>query len=147
MDDHPPPHALHDTFNPRFVYRALPYDDLLNRTGKHRDNTFFRHLTRDTHGMSVTTSIASCKAQFDRPIFGIRRVDVAAVRQYGLEVFPTSPTHANIRFANGTNVPATREDDTLARDIAAALMRMSVPIEHWNADDADEIEAAYLNGL
>jgi hypothetical protein len=70
-----------------------------------------------------------------------------SVREYGLEFFPTSQTHANIRFPDGTNIPATRDNDTLARDIAAALMGMSERVEHWNADDADDIEVTYLSGL
>ena len=81
-------------FNPQVVYRALPYENLLNRTGKHRDNTFFRHPKRDPDGLSVTTTIQACKEQFDKPIFGIRRVDVRGLRAYGLQLYPTSETHA-----------------------------------------------------
>ena len=132
-------------FNPTVVYRALPYENLIRRTGEHKENTFYRHPRRDPDGLSVTTSIAACKAQFQRPIFGIRRVDVAAVRAYGLEFFPDSDSHANIRFPDGTNIPVPGVDDPTGKNIASDLMSMSVPVDHWDAENADEIEATLLN--
>jgi hypothetical protein len=140
------PHAPRaGQFDPPVVYRALPYDNLIKRDGSHKDNVFHRHPRRDPNGLSVTTTIRECKALFERPIFGVRRVNVGALREYGLELFPTSATHANIRFRNGENIPVLAENPNLARDIAGDLMRMSDPIPHWDAQNADELEQALLN--
>src|SRR4051812_42375882 len=129
--------------NPAFVYRALPYDDLLSKAGRvHKDKTFLRHPVRDKNGLSVTASIAACKAQFTREIFGIRRVNVTALRECGLELFPTSNSHANIRFADNSNIPLARgADDPAAREIAAKLMKASEPVLHWEDANADSREA------
>src|SRR5687767_6050173 len=96
MDDYPHRPDVAG-FNPSVVYRALPYDNLLRKDGSHKPNVFFRHARRDTNGLSVTTTIRACKAQFERPLYGIRRVNVTALRLLGLQLFPDSGSHANVR--------------------------------------------------
>jgi hypothetical protein len=116
------------------LFRAVPYDNLLRKDGTHKDAVFFRRNTTDPNGLSITTTISACKAQFDLPIFGVRSLHVGRLRNHGLEVFPSSATHANIRY-----VPTRSEDEIAARDMAAALIAMSRSVPNWETDNADEL--------
>lgn len=121
----------------KILFRAIPYDTLLRKDGTPKDGVFFRRATSDPNGLSVTTTIQACKEQFDRSIFGILSLHTGRVRDYELEVFPTSETHANIRY-----IPTRDENDPLARQIASDLMAMSRPVEDWDAENADELFTA-----
>jgi hypothetical protein len=121
------------------VFRAVPYDKgMLRKDGSHRDAVFFRRERQDPNGLSVTTTILACKAQFDDPIFGVRSIHVGTLRDYGLELVRTSDAHANIRHANGDNIPTRTDNDPKARQIAADLIERSRPVPYFNVDDADE---------
>lgn len=116
------------------LFRAIPYINLLRKDGSPKASIFFRREKSDPNGLSVTTTVRACKAQFNDPIFGVRSLHAGRLRAYGLELFPTSPTHANIRY-----VPTRAENETTARDLADDLLTMSRPVPNWEADNADEL--------
>jgi hypothetical protein len=116
------------------LFRAIPYSSLLRKDRPLKPGVFFRRERSDPNGLSVTTTVRACKAQFNEPIFGMRSLHAGRLRAYGLELFPTSPTHANIRY-----VPTRAENETAARNIADDLMAMSRSVPNWEADNADEL--------
>lgn len=121
----------------QILFRALPYKELVRPSdGKHKHQTFM--LRPNEGGLSLFTSIEACKAHFDQPIFGIRSVQVHALRQYGLDAFPDEATHANIRRANRDNIPNKNQSQPEAFQIADDLMDRSRPIAYWNEPGADE---------
>jgi hypothetical protein len=120
------------------LFRALPVYYLVREDGTHHPKVFIR---RENHpaGLSLFTTIRGCKENpdFQNPIFGVRSVHVGRLRDNGLEVFPTSDTHANIRYRDGTNLPLRREDEIRAKNMADLLMELSRPVSYWNEENAD----------
>jgi len=139
MDANPHPPA-EDYPCDKILFRAIPYDTLLRKNGTPKDGVFLLRATSDPNGLSVTTTIRACREQFDRPIFGILSLHVGRLRDYGVEAFPSTETHVNIR-----PIPTRDENEPLARQIAADLMAMSRPVENWDAENADELFTARKN--
>jgi hypothetical protein len=137
MDENP--HVPQPTYAcDEILFRALPYPELIRKNGEHKINVFYRREVSDPHGLSVATSIRACKAQFDNPIAGVRSIHIGRLRDYGLELFDRTNNHANIRYADGSNIPARTADEPTARNIAEDLLNLSQPISYWDEDDADE---------
>lgn len=124
------------------LFRAIPYDSLVRKSGEHKEGVFFRRQLNDPNGLSVATTIRACKELFNQPIFGVRSLHVGRLRDYGLELFDLLNQHANIRNPDGTNIPTKAENEIAARNIAADLMEISRPVEDWDAENADELFTA-----
>lgn len=105
----------------QIVYRAQLYKDWVSKSGKVRKQAFFR-MNKDEHGISVSSTAASCGEGLDDPIHGKITLHVGRVRTLGLDVIPDTPAHANIQ-----EVPTRAQDDTLARTIAEDLADMARP--------------------
>lgn len=134
------PDARSDPFQcSDILFRAVPYEDLVRKSdGVHKHQTFIRRSQQDPDGISLFTSIQDCKDAFEDPIFGIRSVHIGTLRDYELEAFRSSLTHANIRQNNGQNIPSRDDDHARAFQIADDLMGRSRPIAYWNDENADE---------
>lgn len=116
------------------VFRAVPYPNLVRSNGTHKNGVFYRREEQDPNGLSVTTTIADCKAQFDSPICGVRSLHVGLLRDRGFDTLSSSPTHANIQ-----NIPIRKTSEVDARNIAELLLEISRPVDNWQADNADEL--------
>jgi hypothetical protein len=119
------------------VFRAVAYPNLVRGNGSHKNGVFYRREDKDPNGLSVTTTIAACKAQFtDAPICGVRSLHIGLLRDRGFDTLPSPcwPTHANIQ-----NIPIRKTDELAARNIAELLLEISRPVDNWQADNADEL--------
>ncbi|SRR5712692_136880 len=90
----------------QIVYRAATGSDWIRQNGKVRKQAFYRRQNHDPNGLSCAPTQADCTLHLDRPTHGTITLHVGRVRDLGLDVIPTDPTHANI-----VGVPYREGDD------------------------------------
>ena len=122
------------------LFRAVSHAYLVKNDGSHKPKVFIRRDTADPRGVSVATSIQGCKDLLPGGVFGVRSLRVGEIARNGIDYFPDEddPSHANIKYRDGRNIPTRLENDPEARSIGSDLLAWSRPVEYWDAPDADE---------
>jgi hypothetical protein len=116
----------------QIVYRAIPRSDWLDESGDPTIDNYLRR-ERDVDGLSVSSSLADCKANFQRPIYGVMSLHVGKVRDLGLEIIPDEPSHAAINDGE-RRLPFRNENEIEALNLADELLQLSRPVPDWNAE-------------
>ncbi|ELS00115.1 hypothetical protein [Gloeocapsa sp. PCC 73106] len=106
------------------VYRALLRKQWLNtETQEIASDAFYLRKKKNEVGISVniasTCSPKQCAAKFIN-CYGIANLKVGQIRELGLDVISTSPTHANI-----VGLPYREDDSAKAERLADLLAQIS----------------------
>lgn len=121
------------------LFRAIINPDHFRKDGSPKLQIFIRRRESDSNGLSIGDTIQHCKESMPSGvIFGVRSVHIGTLRDNGFDVFPDSPTHGNLKFADGTLTPRRQDNEIQANDVAELLMRCSRPVPYWNEANADE---------
>jgi hypothetical protein len=130
-DEHPP-QSLQPYDCNQIVYRAIPRKEWVDDNGDPTADNYLRR-ERDVDGLSVSSTLADCKANFTRPIYGVMTLHVGRIRDLGLQVVRDEPTHALINDG-ARGLPYRNENDLEALNLADELLKISRPVPDWNAD-------------
>lgn len=79
----------------QIVYRAATGSDWIKQ-GKIKKQAFYRRPNHDPNGLSCAPTEADCTRHLIRPTHGTITLHVGRVRDIGLDIVPSDPTHANI---------------------------------------------------
>jgi hypothetical protein len=105
MIDNPAP-ALPPYECSQIVYRAATGSDWIASDGRVKKQAFYPRRNHDPNGLSCAPTQADCRRHLQRPTHGTISLHVGRVRNLGLDVVPSDPTHANI-----TGIPQREGND------------------------------------